>query len=150
MTKGNTQNLAAMLEAAYPVASNTKNTYARNYMLKTLVDQAHWPMNTKLGDAADKTSQVQAYLGETVATESEVSGKVVRQQVQCTMMRIKSQISFVSQNVMKRKLKCTKHSLTDWLQHINKLLARYTSRKVTSTRRCNQKTKLPHLRQPSG
>tara|TARA_R110000822_G_scaffold45294_13_gene121249 strand:+ start:172 stop:666 length:495 start_codon:yes stop_codon:yes gene_type:complete len=80
MTKGNTQNLAAMLEAAYPVASNTKNTYARNYMLKTLVDQAHWPMNTKLGDAADKTSQVQAYLGETVATESEVSGKVVMMQ----------------------------------------------------------------------
>lgn len=80
MTKTNTQTLVEMLATAYPLASNTKNTYARNYMLKTLVDQAHWPMNTKLGDAADKTAQVQAYLGETVATESEVSGKVVMMQ----------------------------------------------------------------------
>mgnify|MGYP003643483745 CR=1 FL=1 len=80
MTQKNSKSLVQILEAAYPSASNTKNSYAKNYMLKCIVDQAHWPMNTKLNDAAEKTTTVEAYLGETVVNESVVSGKVVMTQ----------------------------------------------------------------------
>ena len=77
MTKKTEFNLQKMTDNAYPTASNERNTYPRNYMLRTLVDQAYWPANTKLNDAATKYSQAKALTEETVGVEQAESGRVV-------------------------------------------------------------------------
>jgi len=78
MTDTFVKSFAQALEKSYPQAQNHKNTYARNYMLRCIVDQAHWPMNTKRNDEAAKTAAVGEMLNESTATESTTSGKITQ------------------------------------------------------------------------
>ena len=77
MSKKVETSLATLAATSYPTASNTNSEHARNFMLRNIVDNAHWPMNTKFNDANTKLTRAQAIVDETVANESTSSGKVI-------------------------------------------------------------------------
>lgn len=77
MKKTTAQKLAEVMLEIYAEAhtDNTKN-YPLRGMLSTMINKTLWLQEAKKNDAANHTAQVQALLGEVIATESEVSGKV--------------------------------------------------------------------------
>jgi len=80
MKKSTAKKLAEVLLEVYAEAhtENTKN-YPLRGMLSQMINRTSWLPEAKLNDAAQHTATVQALISESIAQESDISGKVTMQ-----------------------------------------------------------------------
>jgi hypothetical protein len=80
MKKSTAKKLAEVLLEVYAEAhtENTKN-YPLRGMLSQMINKTSWLPEAKLNDAAQHTATVQALISESIAQESDISGKITMQ-----------------------------------------------------------------------